>query len=134
MKRSLMTLQRTPNGGFVLEPGYYELAAQSYSLKTGRPVSSPGGAGYLFAPPKGPREDAVMTVLRNAVNRPEIPQWQIQELLNAILSASRYDEFPLSVKTTAAKLIAAKKVNETVRLTMILPGPFRRAEVDLRVR
>ncbi|HEX7859413.1 MAG TPA: trypsin-like peptidase domain-containing protein [Verrucomicrobiae bacterium] len=36
--------------------------------------------------------------------------------------------------TTAAKLIAAKKPGETVRLTMILPGPFRRAEVDLRVR
>ncbi|HEX8290973.1 MAG TPA: hypothetical protein VF570_04405, partial [Pyrinomonadaceae bacterium] len=34
-KRSLMTLQRTPNGGFVLQPGYYEMQTQSYCLKAG---------------------------------------------------------------------------------------------------
>ena len=28
-ERSLMTLQRTPNGGFVLQPGYYEFVDQS---------------------------------------------------------------------------------------------------------
>ena len=28
--RSLMVLQRTPNGGFVLQPGYYEATLQSY--------------------------------------------------------------------------------------------------------
>ena len=36
--------------------------------------------------------------------------------------------------TTAAKLIGMKKPGEAVRLTVILPGPFRRAEVELRVR
>jgi S1-C subfamily serine protease len=36
--------------------------------------------------------------------------------------------------TTAAKLIGTKKPGDSVRLTLILPGPFRRAEVDLRVR
>ena len=36
--------------------------------------------------------------------------------------------------TAAAKIIGAKKTGQTVRLTVILPGPFRRAEVDLRVR
>jgi S1-C subfamily serine protease len=36
--------------------------------------------------------------------------------------------------TTAAKLIGTKQTGATVRLTLILPGPFRRAEVDLRVR
>jgi S1-C subfamily serine protease len=36
--------------------------------------------------------------------------------------------------TAAAKIIAAKKTGEIVRLTVILPGPFRRADVDLRVR
>ena len=34
-KRSLMTLQRTPNGGFVLQPGYYEMHTQSYCLHAG---------------------------------------------------------------------------------------------------
>src|SRR5687767_9363026 len=31
--RSLMTLQRTPNGGFVLQPGFYSMQTQSYCLK-----------------------------------------------------------------------------------------------------
>ncbi len=69
--RSLLTLQRTPNGGFVLQPGYYEMQTQSYCLKAG--THGPGaGDGYLYAPPKGPAEDAVMTIVRNSVNRPEI--------------------------------------------------------------
>src|SRR5688572_32464663 len=38
---SLMTLQRTPNGGFVLQPGYFEMHTQSYCLKAG--THGPGG-------------------------------------------------------------------------------------------
>ena len=34
-ERSLITLQRTPNGGFVLQSGYYSLQDQSYCLKAG---------------------------------------------------------------------------------------------------
>jgi S1-C subfamily serine protease len=36
--------------------------------------------------------------------------------------------------TTAAKLFGAKQTGEAVRLTLILPRPLRRAEVDLKVR
>ena len=69
--RSLMTLQRTPNGGFVVQPGYYTMQMQSYCLKAG--THGPGGGdGYLYAPPKGPAEDAVITLLRNSVQHPEI--------------------------------------------------------------
>src|SRR5688572_13556188 len=70
-KRSMLTLQRTPNGGFVLQPGFYEMHTQSYCLKAG--THGPGGGdGYLFAPTAGPAEDAVTTILRNSVNHPEI--------------------------------------------------------------
>ncbi|HYN84588.1 MAG TPA: hypothetical protein VER32_05000, partial [Pyrinomonadaceae bacterium] len=86
--RSLMTLQRTPNGGFVLQPGFYQMQTQSYCLKAG--THGPGGGdGYLYAPPKGPAEDAVMTIVRNSVNRPEIPQQQIQQLLWAIIARAK---------------------------------------------
>src|SRR5690349_16514531 len=71
--KSLMTLQRTPNGGFVLQPGGYTAVMQSYCLKAG--THGPGGGdGYLYAPPKGPYEALVMTVVRNSVQHPEIPQ------------------------------------------------------------
>ena len=36
--------------------------------------------------------------------------------------------------TTAAKLIGTKKPGDPVKLTVVLPGPFRRAEVEMRVR
>src|SRR3712207_244759 len=56
--RSLMTLQRSPNGGFVLQPGYYEFVDQSYCLKAG--THGPGGGdGYLYAPPKRSEERRV---------------------------------------------------------------------------
>ena len=79
-KRGMATLQRTPNGGFVLQPGYYEMHTQSYCLKAG--THGPGGGdGYLFAPPKGPAEEAVMTIVRNSVNHPEIEQHDIEPLV-----------------------------------------------------
>ena len=50
--RELMTLERTSNGGFVLEPGYFIMQAQSYCLMAG--THGPGsGDGYLDAPVKG---------------------------------------------------------------------------------
>ena len=36
--------------------------------------------------------------------------------------------------TAAAKLLAGKRAGETVRLTVLLPGTFQRASVDLKVR
>lgn len=36
--------------------------------------------------------------------------------------------------STAAKWLAGKKTGDPVRLTVILPGPFRREEVDLKLR
>ena len=36
--------------------------------------------------------------------------------------------------TTAAKMLARKKAGETARLTLLVPRPFRRAVVDLKVR
>jgi len=42
-------------------------------------------------------------------------------------------EAPLSI-TGAAKRLAKKKPGEAARLSLIVPGPFRRAEVELKVR
>ncbi|HKO43787.1 MAG TPA: hypothetical protein VJU84_10975 [Pyrinomonadaceae bacterium] len=107
--RSLMTLQRTPNGGFVLQPGYYSLQTQSYCLKAG--THGPGGGdGYLFAPPKGPAEDAVMTIVRNSVNRPEIPQQNIQALLWAIIARAKFEDLSSEHKATASQLLTPRQL------------------------
>src|SRR5215207_5575958 len=108
-KRSLMTLQRTPNGGFVLQPGYYEFQDQSYCLKAG--THGPGGGdGYLYAPPKGPAEDAVMTIVRNSANRPEIEQHKIQVLLWAIIARAKFEDLAPEMKATASSLLTPRQL------------------------
>jgi hypothetical protein len=107
--RSLMTLQRTPNGGFVLQSGYYVLQTQSYCLKAG--THGPGaGDGYLYAPPKGPAEDAVMSILRNSVNHPEIEQRDVQTLLWAIIARAKFEDLQPEMKATAAKLLTPRQL------------------------
>ena len=145
--RSLMTLQRTPNGGFVLQPGAYELHAQSYCLKAG--THGPGGGdGYLYAPPKGPAEDAVMTIVRNSVNRPEIPQQQIQQLLWAIIARAKFEDLQGQLKSVASQLLTPRQLASLNRSALDVlsnsqlqgalggvPGPVRQvmqAEAQLR--
>ena len=107
--RSLMVLQRTPNGGFVLQTGYYTLQTQSYCLKAG--THGPGGGdGYLFAPPKGPAEDAVMTLVRNSVQHPEIQQQDIQVLLWAIIARAKFEDLQPQMKATASRLLTPRQL------------------------
>ena len=145
--RSLQTLQRTPNGGFVLQPGSYTLQAQSYCLKAG--THAPGGGdGYLYAPPKGPAEDAVVSVVRNSVNRPEIPQQQIQQLLWAIIARAKFEDLQGGLKATATQLLTPRQLATLNRSALDVlsnsqlqsaiggvPGPVRQvmqAEAQLR--
>ncbi|HEX2269995.1 MAG TPA: hypothetical protein VHH35_10685 [Pyrinomonadaceae bacterium] len=107
--RSMMTLQRTPNGGFVVQPGYYTMQTQSYCLKAG--THGPGGGdGYLYAPPKGPAEDAVMTVLRNSVQHPEIEQQDVQALLWAIIARAKFEDLQPQMKATASRLLTPRQL------------------------
>ena len=108
-ERSLMVLQRTPNGGFVVQPGYYSLQTQSYCLKAG--THGPGGGdGYLYAPPKGPAEDPVMTIVRNSVQHPEIHQHDIQALLWAIIARAKFEDLQPEMKATAARLLTPRQL------------------------
>jgi hypothetical protein len=109
--RSLLELQRTPNGGFVLQPGAYKATLQSYCLHAG--THSPGeGNGYLYAPLKGPIEDLVMTVARNSVNHPEIEQKDIQTLIWAMLARTKFTDMNEKHKSVAAKLLTPRQIVE----------------------
>jgi hypothetical protein len=143
-KRSLMQLQRTPNGGFVLQPGYYSFHDQSYCLHAG--THGPGGGdGYLYAPPKGSAEDAVMTVVRNSVNHPEIDQRLIQTLLWAIVARAKFEDLSSEHKAVAARLLTPRQLAALNRsaldilsgsgLPIDMPAPLRKiAEAEARMR
>ena len=129
-ERSLMTLQRTPNGGFVLQPGYYSFHDQSYCLKAG--THGPGGGdGYLYAPPKGPAEDAVMTIVRNSVNHPEIHQHDIQLLLWAIIARAKFEDLSSELKATAARLLTPRQLAALNRTALdAVPGSVQQAAIN----
>ncbi|HEX8832264.1 MAG TPA: hypothetical protein VF705_13905, partial [Longimicrobium sp.] len=120
----------TPNGGFVLQPGYYEFVGQSYCLKAG--THGPGGGdGYLYAPPKGPAEDAVTTILRNSVNHPEIHQHDVQTLLWAIIARAKFEDLSAEHKATAARLLTPRQLAALNRTALdMVPGPALEAAMS----
>lgn len=121
--RNIAQLQRTPNGGFVLQPGAYSYQAQSYCLKAG--THGPGGGdGYLFAPPIGPAEEAVMTIVRNSVQHPEIHQHDIQTLLWAIIARAKFEDLSTQHKAVASRLLTPRQLAGLNRSALdLIPGP-----------
>ena len=123
-QRSLMTLQRTPNGGFVLQAGYYVMHTQSYCLHAG--THGPGGGdGYLYAPPQGSAEDAVMSVVRNSVQHPEIPQQTVQQLLWAIVARAKFEDLRPELRGPATQLLTRRQLATLNRSALdMVPGPL----------
>ena len=119
----LTSLERTPTGGFLLKPSYYEMHTQSYCLQAG--THGPGGGdGYLFAAPQGPAGNAVMAIVRNSVSHPEIAQRDIQVLLWAIIARAKFEDLDPRLKATALKLLTSQELAMLNRNALdLLPGP-----------
>jgi hypothetical protein len=130
-KRSLLQLQRTPNGGFVLQPGYYEFHAQSYCLHAGTHSPLSGGSGYIYSPVKGTAVDAVESILRNSVNHPNIEQHDIQVLLWAIVARAKFEDLDTHLKQTATQLLTPRQLAALNRTALdLVPGPAMDAMMD----
>ncbi|HVF82147.1 MAG TPA: hypothetical protein VM884_09445 [Flavisolibacter sp.] len=109
VKKSMLNLQRTPNGGFVLQPGSYEMHTQSYCLKAG--THGPGGGdGYLYALPLGPMEDVVMSIVRNSVSHTSIHQHDIQLLLWSVIARAKFDDLQNKIKVVATQLLTPQQI------------------------
>lgn len=118
----LTALARGPHGGFVLRPGHFAMQAQSYCLKAG--THGPGGGdGYLYAPPRGPAEDQVMSIVRNSVQHPGIHQHDIQLLLWAIIARAKFENLQPNLKAVAAQLLTPQQIVTLNRSAWELAGP-----------
>lgn len=102
--RTIADLARSEHGGFLLEPGLWQMHTQSYCLHAG--THGPGGGdGYLYAPPRGMSEAAIIAIVRNSINHPEVPQRDIQVLLWAIISRAKFEDMSAEMKLTVARLL-----------------------------
>jgi hypothetical protein len=108
---SLTDLSRTPEGSFILAPGYYEAEFKTYCLQPGTPDPSPRDA-YLQAPVSGYRKDIVETVLYNSRRQPAIEQKHVQLLLWSVVSGSDFNNLSPKVRSDAMQLLSPKQVFE----------------------
>jgi hypothetical protein len=66
-----------------------------------------------------------MSIVRNSVQHPEIPQHDIQVLLWAIIARSKFEDLQPQLKLTAAKLLTPKQIASLNRnATNFLPSPI----------
>src|SRR5690606_39355921 len=101
---TLTDAHRDDEGGFLLEPGAYEGVFESYCLLPGThgPVD---GDGYLTAPLEGEAATLVQAVMERSHLHPDLPQYDIQLLLWAMLSRAPYDDLSPEVQYAATTLL-----------------------------
>ncbi|OYW44518.1 MAG: hypothetical protein B7Z08_09260 [Sphingomonadales bacterium 32-68-7] len=140
-------LPQNEDGAFVLAAGYYAMQAQSYCLHAG--THGPGGGdGYLYAPVKGSARDAVIAILQNVNDHPEIAQRDVQLLLWAIVARAKFEDLDNRLKLVASQLLTPRQLatlnrnalsmltsGELSRITGPLPAPLRAVvEAESRLR
>jgi len=92
------------DGATVLGPGTYRFTVQTFCLDVGR--YAPGReSGYLLAPMKGERARTLSTLLKEATRRPEVAREDLQSLVWAIASGTRYRSLPDHLRALAEKLL-----------------------------
>ena len=140
---------RRGDSGFILKEGTYAATVQSYCLRAGTYGPKRGDA-YLYAPPKGPAEKAVIAIVTNSVAHPEIEQHDIQLILWAIIARTKISDLPTNLKSVASQLLTSKQISdldggamefltdEAMKRGLINEPPIMRrvmqAENDLRQR
>lgn len=101
----LYLLPKSPQGGYILCDGFFEMTNKSYCLHAGTFAPSKGD-GYMYSPTLGPKQEIVTSILKNAENHPEISQHDIQLLLWTIIARTRFADYAGQVKLTAIALLS----------------------------
>lgn len=109
--KPLSSLKRGPHGGWLLKPGLYSGEVRSYCLHAGT-YGPTRGDGYLYAPLKGKRSSIIRKILHNSADHPDLPQSDVQSLIWALESRTKFSELPQSLQTTASALLSQEDILE----------------------
>ena len=122
---SQRTVQVPPDYSFEYFPGYYRLTVKTFCLKAGtqRPSS---GNGYKLAPLKGRVGDVVENILVRSAEHPEIDQRDVQVLLWAIQTQTKFTDLPAEFHAKVKPLLTTSdmlklEVNPTEIAMDLLP-------------
>jgi hypothetical protein len=107
--------------GYQLKPGFYKAYLKSFCLKAGTYGPSKG-SGYIYAPLKGPKKDLVFKLLTNWKNHPEIAQTNLQLLLWAIISKTKFKNLSPELKIVATQLLSTNDMDELSKVGLEFVG------------
>ena len=105
----LYLLPKSPAGGYKLCEGFYEMTNKSYCLHAGTRGPSKGD-GYMLAPVLGPKKDVVVRILKSAEHHANVQQRDIQVLLWAIVSRTKFADMNTDIKLTASTLLSPQEL------------------------
>jgi hypothetical protein len=122
---SQRTVQKPDDYSFEYLPGYYRFTVKTFCLKAGtqRPSS---GNGYKLAPLKGRVGDVVENILVRSAEHPEIAQRDVQVLLWAIQTQTKFTDLPPDFQAKVQPLLTTSdmvklEVNPTEIALDLLP-------------
>ena len=110
-----------------LKPGYYRIDVQSYCVRAGTDGPSKG-SGYLIGPLLGKNADIVSSIVEKSVRYPNIDQHDIQTLLWAIESGTKYNELSDELKVKVNPLLTAEDI---IRLNVDISDALNLLPADL---
>ena len=102
--RPMSVLERSDDGAFILKPGIYEAALQSFAIDAGD-VNVTKPAGYYPAPIKGKRAKVLAALLKEAELHPDVPQADIQQLVFALVAGTDLEKMNPALQQTALRVL-----------------------------
>jgi hypothetical protein len=108
---ALTDLPHDADGTFTLYPGAFELIDQSFCLRAGGHGPS-GSSAYLVGALTGSRASYVSSVLTRWHAQPSISQGDVQSLLWAITSQTKFSALPDHMKSVAGALLTAQEIDQ----------------------
>ena len=109
--KPLSSLKRGPGGGWLLRPGLYSGDVRSYCLHAGT-YGPTRGEGYLYAPLKGKRSGIIRKILHNSADHPDLSQSDVQTLIWALESRTKFSDLSPGYQRTASTLLSPEDILE----------------------